>query len=148
MTRHSLKLTNLILSLPVAAGLLCTAPSASAQTSAGSSETATIPFGFSAGHVQAPAGIYQVVHLTNFSLSLRNTETEKAYLLAVYPKGGREVQTQGCLIFHRDGTEYSMVEVKIAGTAVYSEMTVQRKLQQATGKNSPLAGSTVEVAMK
>ena len=143
MKRHSLMLTNLLLSLPVAAGLLCAAPSASAQ----SSERVTIPFAFSANHVQAPAGTYKVQRVTNFLVSLRNMETGKTQILTVYPEGRRVIETQGKLVFHRNGTGYSLTQVKMAGTSFYSELTVQPKLRQMA-KNAAPTGSTVEVAMK
>jgi hypothetical protein len=148
MKRHSLMLTNLLLSLPVAAGLLCAAPSALAQTSAGSSGTATIPFAFSADHVQVSAGTYEVQRSTNFLVSLRNVETGKTQILAVHPEGGRDIATQGSLVFQRDGTKYSLTQVKIAGSSFRSELAVQPKIQQADAKNVPPAGSTVEIAMK
>ena len=143
MKRHSLMLTNLLLSLPVAAGLLCAAPSASAQYDS----SATIPFAFSADHVQAPAGTYKVQRVTNFLVSLRNVETGKTQILTVYPKGGRVVESQGSLIFHHDGTGYSLIQVAFAGTSVQSGLAVQPKIRQAA-KNAAPTGSTVEVAMK
>ena len=144
MTRHSLMLTNLLLSLPVAAGLLCAAPSASAQTS----ERVTIPFAFSANHQKVSAGTYAVERSTNFLVSLRNLETGKIQILTVHPGGGGVIETQGSLVFHRDGTDYSLMEIKIAGSSFRSELAVQPKIQQAVAKHTPPAGSTVEVAMR
>jgi len=144
MKRHSLMLTNLLLSLPVAAGLLCAAPSASAQTS----ERVTIPFAFSANHEQVSAGTYEVQRLSNFLLSLRNVKTEKTEILTVHPGDGGVIETQGSLVFHRDGTKYSLTQVKIAGSSVRSELTAQPQRQQTVTKNVPSTGSTIEVAMK
>jgi hypothetical protein len=143
MKRQSQLLTNLLFSLPVAAGLLCAAPSASAQT-AGS---AAIPFAFSADNVQAPAGTYKVERLSNFLLSLENVETGKTRIVALYPEGGRVVQTEGSLVFHRDGTQYSLTQVKIAGSSIYGGLAVHPKPLHETAKITP-AVATVEIAMK
>jgi len=144
MKRHSLILSNLLLSLPVAAGLLCAAPSASAQTS----ERATIPFAFSANHEQVSAGTYEVEHLSDFTLSLRDLKTGKTQFLMVRPEGGQTIETHGSLVFNRDGTKYSLTQVKIAGSSVRSELTAQPQRQQTATKNIPSTGSTTEVAMK
>src|SRR5271155_1633302 len=71
MTRHTAILTNLLLSLPLATGLLCATANASAQTS----ETVTIPFAFSADPQQVPAGTYEVRLLSSSFLSLYNLRT-------------------------------------------------------------------------
>jgi hypothetical protein len=149
MKRHSLMLTNLLLSLPVAAGLLCAAPSASAQNSASSSGTAIIPFSFSAGHQQEPAGRYEVQRLSFFLVALRNVETEKTEILTVNPEGGSiVVETQGTMVFHRDGTKYFLTQVKFGGSSFRSLLTAQPKLEQATAKKAVPSDPTIEVAMK
>jgi len=144
MTRHSQILTNLLLSLPVAAGLLCAAPSASAQTS----EHVTIPFAFSADHQQVAAGPYKVELLSDRFLSLYNVKTEKTQVLMVRPEDGQAMETHSRMVFHREGTDYSLTQVRIAGTSSYSTPAVQSGPRQVTAKNAQPAGSTLEVAMK
>ncbi len=144
MTRRSAILTNLLLSLPVATGLLYAAPSASAQTS----ESVTIPFAFTADHQHVPAGSYEVKLLSDSMLSLHNLNTAKTQILMVRPDLGGVIQTRGRLIFLRDDNGYSLIQVWIAGTDVHHELAVQPKLQQTVAKNAPLAESTFEVAMK
>jgi hypothetical protein len=144
MKRHSAILTNMLLSLPLAAGLLCVTSNASAQTT----ETATIPFAFTADHQQFPAGTYEVRRLPDGVMSLYNVETAKIQLLMVRQEGGLIVETRGRLVFHHDDTGNSLIQVWIAGTTIHTELAVQPKLQQAMAKNSPVAGSTIEVAMK
>ena len=144
MTRHSAIFTNLLLTLPLAAGLLGAATSASAQTA----ERAAIPFAFSADHQSFPAGTYEVRRLSDGIMSLYNFETGKIQLLMVRLEGGRAVQTRGRLVFHHDETGNSLMQVWIAGTTIHSELMVQPKLQQTAAKNDPSAGSSIEVAIK
>jgi hypothetical protein len=143
MTRHSAILTNLVLSLSLATGLLYAAPSASAQTS----ETATIPFAFSADHQQFPAGTYEVRCLPDGIMSLRNLDTGRTQLLMVRVETGSVVETRGRLVFHLSQTENTLMQVWVPGTTVHSELTVQPKLQRLVAKNGPPV-STSEVAMK
>jgi hypothetical protein len=144
MTRHSAIFTNLLLSLPLAAGLLCAAANASAQTA----ETVTIRFTFSADHQPFPAGTYEVRRLSDGLMSLSNLETRKTRLLMVRSEWGYAVQTRGRLVFLHDETGNSLMQVWIPGTTLHSELTVQRKLKQSVAKNGPSAGSSIVVAMK
>lgn len=144
MTRHPAFFTNLLLTLPLATGLLCAAANASAQTA----ERATIPFAFSANHRQLPAGTYEVRRLSDGVLSLCNLETGRTQLLIVRREDERGVETRGRLVFHHGETGNSLMQVWIAGTTIHSELMVQPKLQQTTAKNDPSAGSSIEVAMK
>jgi len=146
MTRHSAILTNLLLSLPLAAGLLCTATSASAQLGSSSSETVTIPFAFTANHQQFPAGTYQVRRLPDGVMSLYNLQTARIQLLLVRREDGRVVETRGRLVFYHDETGNSLMQVWEAGTTIHSDLMVQPKLHQLVAKNNP--ESTFEVAMK
>jgi hypothetical protein len=98
MTRRSQILTNLLLILPLATGLLCAASNASAQTSA----TFTVPFAFSANNWDMPAGSYNVQRLTYRIVSLRNLKTGRNHLLMVRPDDSeRMTDTTGRLVFQR-----------------------------------------------
>jgi hypothetical protein len=143
MTRHSVILTNLLLSLPLATGLLCAATIASAQTS-----KVTIPFAFTANHEQMPIGTYEVKLQSSYFLALRNIETAKTQVVMVRPEEGRAIETQGRMVFQRDGSGSHLTQVWVAGTRFHSELTVQPKLQKSVAKNDALAGSSFEVAMK
>jgi hypothetical protein len=143
MTRHSANLTNLLLSLSLATGLLCATSNASAQNS----ETATIPFAFAADHQQFPAGTYEVSRLPDGIMSLRNLNTGRTQLLMVRLETGRVVETRGRLVFHLGQTQNTLMQVWIPGTTIHSELTVQPKLQRLVAKNGP-PESTFEVAMK
>ena len=143
MTRHTAILTNLLLSLSLAAGLLCATSNASAQAI----ETATIPFSFTADHQQFPAGTYQVTRLRDGVMSLCNLDTAKTQLLMVRLEGGRVVETRGRLIFHHDETGNSLMQVWVAGTTIHSELMVQPRITPASAKSTS-AGSSIEVALK
>jgi len=144
MKRHSAILSNLLLSLPLATGLLCAAANASAQ----SIQTATIPFAFSADHQQFPAGTYEVRRLSDGLMSLYNLDTRKIQLLMVRAEGGRAVQTRGRLVFHRGETLNSLTQVWIAGTTIHSELMAQPELKQNAAKNDSSAGAYIEIALK
>jgi len=104
MKRRSAILTNLLLSLPLATGLLCAATNASAQTGSSISQSVAVPFAFTANHVQVPAGNYEVRILSNGLLSLRNVDTAKAEFLMIRRDEDRAVDTRSRLVFQRDGT--------------------------------------------
>jgi hypothetical protein len=144
MTRRAAKLTNLILSFSLATGLLGAGANASAQ----SAESVTIPFAFSANHQSVPAGSYKVQLLSDRFLSLRNIKTGKTEILLVRPDEGRVIETQGRLIFRRDGGRNYLTQVWIAGTNVHSELAVRPRTKQAFAKGVAPQDSSFEVALK
>lgn len=148
MKRRSPILTNLFLSLPLATGLLCAATNASAQTSASFSKSVTVPFEFTADHLQMPAGDYRIRLLSDYLISLTNIETAKTQLVMVRPEGGGLIETRGRLIFQRAGTEYSLTQVRVAGTKFYSALTARPQPRQAVANKGPVTGSSIEVAVK
>ena len=101
-----------------------------------------------ADHQQFPAGAYEVTRLRDGVMSLCNLETGRNQLLMVRLEAGRVAETRGRLVFHHDETGNSLLQVWIAGTTVHTELMVQPKLQQASAKNSPSTGSSIEVALK
>jgi hypothetical protein len=145
MTRRSQILTNLLLSLPLATGLLCAASNASAQTSA----TFTVPFAFSANNWDMPAGSYNVQRLTYRIVSLRNLKTGRNHLLMVRPDDSeRMTDTKGRLVFQRYGTRNYLKQVWIDCASVHSELVVRPRLEQHLAKQTPPAGSSVVAALK
>lgn len=143
MTLRAANLSKLILSLSLAAGLLCAGANAPAQTTA----SVTIPFAFSADNQYVPAGTYKVELLSDRFLSLRNTETNKTQVLMVRPEAGPAIETHGRLIFHLQGSQKYLAQVWIAGTSMHSEMAVQQKRENELAKNNT-APSTIELALK
>ena len=144
MTRRTANLTNLILGLSVAMGLLCAGVSASAQTST----SVTIPFGFSANHQNVPAGSYKVQLLSDRFLSLRNIKTNKTQVVMVRPELGHVVETQGRLVFERHDGRLFLKQVWIAGTSMHSELYVNTKPERTMAKEIPPPDSTFELALK
>jgi hypothetical protein len=78
MTSRIANLSNLILSLSLATGLLCAGATASAQTTA----SVTVPFAFSADNQNVAAGSYKVELLSDRYLSLRNIATNQTRWIA------------------------------------------------------------------
>lgn len=144
MTHRIANLTNLILSLSLATGLLCAGAHASAQAV----QSFTIPFAFSANHHSVPAGSYKVQLLSDHFLSLRNIKTDKTQILLVRPEEGRVIETKGRLIFRHDGGRNYLTQVWIAGTNVHSELAVRLKPERAFAKGVALPDSSFEVALK
>ena len=144
MTSRIANLSNLILSLSLATGLLCAGANASAQTTA----SVTIPFAFSADNQNVAAGSYKVELLSDRYLSLRNIATNKTQLLMVRPEAGQAIVTRGRMVFEQDGSRRYLAQVWIAGTSLHSEMAVQHKRDSESAKSKGTQASTVEVAMK
>lgn len=141
MTSRIANLSNLLLSLPLATGLLCAG--ASAQTTA----SVTIPFAFSADNQHVDAGTYKVELLSDRFLSLRNTATNNTQVLMVRPEAGPAVETRGRLTFHQEGSRKYLAQVWIAGTSMHSEMAIQQKPERKLAKSNSTP-STIEFAIK
>jgi hypothetical protein len=144
MTRRAANLTNLILSLSLATGLLCAGAEASAQAS----QSVTIPFAFSANHHSVPAGSYKVQLLSDRFLSFHNIKTDNTQIMLVRPEEGRVIETQGRLIFRRDGGRNYLTQVWFAGTNVHSELVVRFKRERAFANGAAPQDSSFEVALK
>jgi hypothetical protein len=145
MTRRAANLTNLVLSLSLSTGLFCAgAEAASAQAS----ESVTIPFAFSANHHSVPAGSYKVQLLSDRFVSFHNIKTDKTQIILVRPEEGRVIETQGRLIFRRDGGLNYLTQVWIAGTNVHSELPIRLKQERAFAKGVAPQDSSFEVAFK
>jgi len=144
MTPRIANLSNLILRLSLATGLLCAGAHASAQTTA----SFTVPFAFSADREYVAAGSYKVDLLSDRFLSLRNVKTGNTQLLLVRPEEGQAIETRGRLVFHQQGTRKYLTQVWIAGMCKHSEITVPRKASRELAKSKPTADSTFELAIK
>ncbi len=145
MTRRSRLLSNLLLSLPLAATLLCTAAHVSAQTSA----SFTVPFAFSANNELVPAGSYDIQRESSCILALHNVKTGRRQFLMVRPNdSGLAIETQNRLVFERYGTHAYLTQVWSSGTSVHSELIVRPKIERDLAKRIPQAGSSIEVALK
>jgi len=144
MTHRSATLRNLILSLSLAAGLLCAVTAASAQTNL----SVNIPFGFSADHQYVPAGSYKVQLLSDRFLSLRNIKTNETQVLMVRPESGQVIETRGRLVFFREGSRNYLTQIWVAGTSMHSEIAVQHKPERVVAQGNAPANSTFELSLK
>ena len=143
MSRLSSTLTNLLLTLPLVAGMLGSTTAAYAQTGA----TATVPFAFSANNVHEPAGTYRVQLLSDRFMCLRNVKTGKTQCLVVRPESARIIETQGRLIFQRYGSQKYLVQVWIPGTNIHSEIA-QKHEEAVVEATAPASAAQIEVALK
>jgi hypothetical protein len=143
MSSLSSTLTNLLLTLPLVAGLLGSTTAAYAQTGA----TATVPFAFSANNVHEPAGTYRVQLLSDRFMCLRNVKTGKTQCLVVRPESERIIETQGRLVFQRYGSQKYLVQVWISGTNIHSEIA-QKHEKAVLEATAPASAAQIEVALK
>jgi hypothetical protein len=122
---------------------------ASTTASAQATGTIYIPFAFTANHQQVPAGVYKVDLLSDRYLALIDSKTGTTRtVLLVRPEQGPNVSARSGFVFHFSGVRYYLKEVKIAGSSMRSELTVQPKPEPATAKGTAPQGSTIEIAMK
>jgi hypothetical protein len=144
MTRRSRILSNLLLSLPFAAGLLFAAPHASAQNTASFS----IPFAFSANNQTVPAGSYSAQLQSDRFLCLRNLKTGSSQIVMVRPDDSGRMTNTGRLVFQRYGRRSYLKQVWIGGTSTHSELVVRPKIEQELAQQTPPTVSSVEIASK
>lgn len=149
MTTRIANLSNLILGISLATGLLSAGATASAQTTA----SVTIPFGFSADNQNLEAGSYKVELLSDRYLSLRNIATNKNQVLMVRPEAGQAIETRGRLVFQQEGSRKYLAQLWIAGTSLHSEMAIQHKRERESTKNNVRESTknnvtTVELALR
>jgi hypothetical protein len=137
-------LTNLLLTLPLAAGLFCSAQNASAQTIL----DVNVPFGFSAAHQQLPAGSYRVQLLSQRYVSIRNIKTARTIVVMVRPEQGRYLESHSRLVFDRQGSQNYLSQVWTPNTNSYSKLTAAPSFNQELAKQVHPASSTIEVAAK
>jgi hypothetical protein len=144
MNRSSAILAKLLRSLPVAAGLLCAAPVASAQDS----QSVNIPFAFSANNHHMEAGHYQVQLVSDRFLYLRNANTARSEIMMVRPESGRVIETRGRLVFHRAAGRTYLTQVWVAGTSMHSEVVGRSKPEAELVNKGQAPVSTFELALK
>jgi hypothetical protein len=145
MTRRFAILANLLLSFPIATGLLGAAPNASAQTN---QMTVTIPFDFSIGIHQVAAGSYSVERVTDYALEIRNNKTRKGIFLMVRGENRHDSVSKSRLVFERAGSGMYLTQAWFAGTNAHVEAVAKPKRDLDYAKQSSAGPSTIEVASK
>ncbi len=143
-TRHAAILSNLLFSLPLAAGLLGSAIPATAQTSM----DVNVPFAFSAGNQHLPAGSYRVQLVSERFLSIRNVKTASTVVVMIRPEEGRILGSHSHLVFDRVGNQNYLTQVWGPGTKSYSKLVARPGFNQELAKQVQPASSAVEVATK
>ena len=109
----------------------------------------TIPFAFVANHQSMSAGQYYVRMLTPRLMSLADGRTGiTKTLLLVRPESEQNVETRGHLIYFHPGTRYYLTQVRMAGSSVHSELIGQPRLERELAAHTPIAESTVEIALR
>jgi hypothetical protein len=86
--------------------------------------------------------------LSDRFLSFHNIKTDETQILLVRPEEGRVIETQGRLIFRRDGGRNYLTQVSIAGTNVHSELAVRLEPERAFAKGVAPQDSSFAVALK
>lgn len=138
----------LVLSLPLALGLLGAASKASAQASE-PAETVTIPFSFVANNQYVRAGSYAVQLQSEHVLMLRDLKTNRGQFLMVRPEQDKTIETRGRLIFKQDGGQAYLTQIRIPGSSRHSETVVHHKVNRDLAKVTPSkASDTFEIAMR
>jgi hypothetical protein len=145
MTRRSAILANILLSLPMAGGLLGAAPSASAQNN---QLVATIPFAFTVGDHHLAAGSYSVERVSNYALAVRNNKTNHGVFLAVRGEDGRGIASRGRLVFERAGGGMYLTEAWFAGTDKQLDAVSKPQRDRDYAKQNSPATRVIEVASK
>jgi hypothetical protein len=145
MTRRPAILANILLSLPITAGLLGAAPTASAQTN---EMTVAIPFAFSIGDHHLAAGSYSVERVSDYALEVRDNKTNHGVFLAVRGEDGRGITSRGHLVFERAGGDMYLTEAWFTGTDKQFDAVTRPSRDRDYAKQSSPAAHTVEVAAK
>ncbi|HEY4741685.1 MAG TPA: hypothetical protein VIH76_13910 [Candidatus Acidoferrales bacterium] len=109
--------------------------------------SANVPFAFTVGNAQLPAGCYEISSAQTYStIMVRNCETGKAVLSHVRPEYPRDTKSQ--MVFHRLGNQYFLSE--IWGAAGNAEVTLPASKQeqelQAAARQSQ-SGKQVAIAL-
>jgi hypothetical protein len=109
--------------------------------------SANVPFGFTVGTAQLPAGCYQIITLqTDSSIMLRNCKTGNAVVSQVRPEYPRDTKSQ--MVFHRLGNQYFLSE--IWGAAGNAEVTLQASKEEQelqTAARQSQSGKEVAIAL-
>jgi hypothetical protein len=130
------------LAVTAVAGLLATAVSGVA----GSQVRANVPFGFDAGTVKMPAGLYMIERASNgHTIKMTNLDNSKTVILAVMSSGNVAPQKGPRLVFEQLGEAYRLSDVKMsAGTPSDS---IPRSKKQALVAKEQGEQVLVEVAL-
>ena len=126
-----------LLSLAISLALLMSA-AAQAQTT---HLKITVPFEFTAGNVQLPAGEYEVTALGTWggpALSVHNVNSNAGTLVVSTSCSSQKPAADAKLVFHRYGQQYFLAEVWNRNSSVGSQIKIssrQTELARNQSKN-------------
>jgi hypothetical protein len=84
----------------------------SVPTSAQTIAIATIPFDFTVGQTQMPAGTYEISPLARATIVIRDSKTSKSVATLFRPEQARSGDSTSKLVFNRYGDKYFLSQVK------------------------------------
>ncbi len=144
MSRSSAVAAKLLLSLPLATGLLCAAPSASAQTT----NTVTIPFAFTANNRPMAAGTYQVQVGNGPFLGMYNIAAHRTHVMMVRPDSGPAITERSHLTFRLSNGQYYLSQVWISGSSTHRDLVAHPRRNRETASAIEPVTQSYEIAMK
>ena len=115
-----------LLSLAMSLALLMSA-AAQAQTT---HLTISVPFEFTAGNVQLPAGEYEVKTVGSWPgalLSIRNVNSDKGSFILSNSCQSQKPVADAKLVFHRYGQQYFLAEVWNRNSSVGSQIKISSR---------------------
>lgn len=131
--------------ITLAVSLLVSVPNTYAQTLT----TATVPFAFTVGGSEMPAGTYTIRSVSQSVIAIRDRNTGKAVLSFVQPEWAGNSDGTPKLVFNKYGNRYflSRVSPGFGGNAMQVPISkLERELRIASTRGAP--GQEVVAAKK
>jgi len=137
------RFTILAATLVAVLSMLLNLPGASAQNAA----RAEIPFAFAANHQVLPAGCYQVKVMWDTVLVLASCEGRNSALVMARTTSAYAHLQHSSLVFRDTPRGYRLIQVRIAGTNIQSDLSVQQlRSDRESARND--VSETIEIALK
>ena len=123
--------------------LLIGVPSTYAQTAI----SATVPFNFTVGKAEMPAGTYTVSRVSSSVIEIRDSTTKKSVVSIVWSEGGSSSDSTAKLVFNRYGDSYFLSQVtRGSGASVMQLPTSKLEQEQRIASTSGPSGQKVVAA--
>jgi hypothetical protein len=122
--------------MTLAVSLLVSVPNTYAQNVA----TATVPFAFTVGRSEMPAGTYTISHISPAVIAVRDRNTGKAVMSLVRPEWAGNSDGTPKLLFNRYGDKYFLSRVSPGfGSSPMQLPTsdLERELRIASARSAP-----------
>jgi len=123
--------------------LLISVPSSYAQTAV----RATVPFNFTVGKAEMPAGTYTVSRVSSSVIEIRDSTTKKSVVSLVWSEGASSTDSTAKLVFNRYGDRYCLSQVSRGdGTNVLRLPASKREQEQRFASTSGASEQKVVAA--